>query len=383
MRIAIVTDDYLPNIGGLAAHVVELSRALVAANHDVTVWTWWLGDQQPGEVEGVRTLKLPVKGDTRWPAAIRLSCQLATCMREHIEREKIEILHVHSMAPLSLSCRWLGSSRSYRRIFTNHTSGYLALVQTWLGRRKAKFYCGGFDGLLAPSEELLEKSRLLGLGESRCRYIPNGVDPDKFKPGDKRLARESLGLPSDRLILLATRRIVAKTGLRYLAMALRRIQESIPSVLCVFCGSEDHAEEVNAVKGAIANAGLQNNVRFEGAVPNNRINVYLDAADIVVLPSLMEATSISGLEAMSAGKPIVGTRVGGIPALIEEGRTGILVEPYDEQSLADGILRLVNNHDFKEFGRRARERVLKEFNWQQVAVRTVAFYNEIWERGPR
>jgi glycosyltransferase involved in cell wall biosynthesis len=122
---------------------------------------------------------------------------------------------------------------------------------------------------------------------------------------------------------------------------------------------------------------LEDYVRFEGSVPNEQIKSYLDACDIVVLPSLLEATSISGLEAMAASKPIVGTRVGGIPDLIEDGLTGSLAEPADSLSLAQCILRLLKDYDLEKMGRAARKRVLDRFTWKRTAERTIQFYERI------
>jgi glycosyltransferase involved in cell wall biosynthesis len=90
---------------------------------------------------------------------------------------------------------------------------------------------------------------------------------------------------------------------------------------------------------------------------------------------LMEATSISGLEAMSVGLPLVGTRVGGIPDLIQDGKNGYLCNPSDDEDLAHKIDQLLAS-DFSAFGEMSEKYVKKQFSWSQIACQTVDVYNK-------
>lgn len=377
MRIAMVTSDYLPNIGGISSHIAEISQAMANQGHTVRIWFWDSKNREPVFAGNVPTELLELKPAVFRPRGMWYSIKLIKVLRKKIAKFEPEILHVHTLAPVSLSMRWLGASPKYRRILTNHSSSYLRMIESWLGRQEAKFYCSGLDGLLAPSQELLEKSRLLGLDDKRCQYIPNGVDAEKFVPGDKHEARSRLNLPHEKIILLATRRFAVKNGLRYLAVALDMVRKQIPNVLCVFCGNAADNEELPTVRKVVSQYALEDYTRFEGSVPNDRIKSYLDACDVTVLPSLIEATSISGLEAMAASKPIVGTRVGGIPDLIQDGLTGLLAEPANSQDLARCIVRLLKDYDLEKMGQAARARVLDRFTWKRVAERTVQFYKHI------
>jgi glycosyltransferase involved in cell wall biosynthesis len=240
-----------------------------------------------------------------------------------------------------------------------------------------RFYGRTLDGLLAPSRELLERSACMGVSPEHCRYLVNGVDIAKFTCMDKNVARQDLRLPQDRFIVLSTRRFSPKNGIRFLAMALPAVVRQIPQVLCVFCGNLPEAKDWPVVEKIVRDNGLEPFTRFVGAVPNVQINSYLGASDLVVLPSLMEATSISGLEAMSASRPLVGTRVGGIPELIEDGVTGLLVEPASAEALSEGIVRAYRELDLAEAGRLARRKVEEEFTWTHLAKKTVDFYQSL------
>ncbi len=382
IRIAMVTSDYLPNIGGIASHIVELSRAMVRQGQHVEVWVWDPAERPKQEIIETPTIMLRIQQDNSRLRLIRMAKRLAERMQSEIRRFQPAILHCHTTGPSCLAFRYLGPAQEYCRIFTNHSSGYLSMIRSWIGRRKARFQCSGVDGLLAPSEELLKRSALLKLDPSRTRYVPNGVDPDLFRPGSMNAARNALKIAPDRKVILATRRFAVKNGLRYLAQAMDEVRREVPQALCIFCGDASDNIELPAVQDIVREYGLDDYVRFEGAILNTRIGTYLNAADVVVLPSLMEATSISGLEAMSAGKMLVGTRVGGIPAIIKDGETGLLVKPADRHDLATALVKALVDCDSQSMGRAAREFVLEEFSWDSVAERTLAFYDHVRKLPP-
>jgi glycosyltransferase involved in cell wall biosynthesis len=102
---------------------------------------------------------------------------------------------------------------------------------------------------------------------------------------------------------------------------------------------------------------------------------YYSAADFSILPSLMEATSISGLEAMAASLPLVGTEVGGIPELIHNTVNGYLCRPADPKDLALKIDSLISG-DLREMGKASRKMVEERFDWQRIAEQTLAGYRE-------
>jgi glycosyltransferase involved in cell wall biosynthesis len=124
--------------------------------------------------------------------------------------------------------------------------------------------------------------------------------------------------------------------------------------------------------------GLREKVKFTGNVPNSTMPRFYAASDVAVLPSLMEATSISGLEAMSAGLPLIGTNIGGIPEIIEHERSGILIEPRSAEQLAAQIVRLLTDgNERRRLGAAARARVEEHFSWDVIAGRTVEVYRKV------
>lgn len=373
-----LTSDYLPNIGGIASHIYELSKALIANGHEVEVWVWdrkntHLQSSEMGEVP-VRILSVAREGEKH---SRGLAKKLAQSMDQCLERFNADILHLHTLDSLMWGLQRISGKFSGKKVWTNHSSRFLRKSNSFFWRQKMRFQGKAFDGLLAPSRELLDRSMFMGFGTNNSLYVANGVDTEKFTTMDKAEARRQLALPEDKFILLSTRRFSPKNGIRYLAMAMAEVSREIPEALCLFCGNLPDAKDWPVVQEIVKNNGLEKFTRFEGSIPNAAITTYLNAADLVVLPSLMEATSISGLEAMSAGKPLVGTHVGGIPELIEDGSTGLLVPPGDTGALAGGIIRAYRELDFGEAGRRARRKVEQEYTWMSLAKTVVEFYQRL------
>jgi len=124
---------------------------------------------------------------------------------------------------------------------------------------------------------------------------------------------------------------------------------------------------------------IEDKVRFTGYVPDEELPKFFGLADVFVLPSITaEAFGIVLLEAMASGRPVVTTRVGGIPEVVEGSGCGILVDPGDEQMLADAILLLLEDKGLREeLGRRGREVAEDTYSWDVITERIEGVYREV------
>jgi len=372
MKIAMVTADFPPNVGGVATHVAELGAALAAGGHDVRVYTSVPGDgRRRSRGRGVRIERLALPG-TR----ALFSRALARALTRALRAEPVEVLHVHGLRSLPATRRLRDLGMARRVLFTNHTSGFLQRIARGapsarrVGRRLTHL-----DGVLAPSEELVEATRAAGY-PGPVRYIPNGVDTDRFHPGspaDRLAARDTLGLPADACVVLLARRLVPKNGPRLFAESAAFLVR--PDVWLLVAGD---GSERGAVETILASHGMRERTRFLGSVDNDRMPEIYRAADISVLPSLEEATSIAGLESMASGLPLVGTEVGGIPHLVRHRETGLLVPPADPRALGRALAELVAAPEKRQvLGAAARRRAVEAFSWARIARETLEAY-----RGP-
>ena len=134
--------------------------------------------------------------------------------------------------------------------------------------------------------------------------------------------------------------------------------------------------------GAIlAENGMLDRTIFLGSVANSEMPDLYRAADLSVLPSLAEATSIAGLEAMATGLPLVGTDVGGIPTIIEDKATGLIVPPRDPDAMANALGQLISDADLRRrMGAAARAKVEREFTWPVIVRKTVEVYRACLDR---
>lgn len=359
MHILMVSLDFLPTVGGITAHVYELSLALIKNGCKVSVITRTTKEtSKPYEnIDGIDVYRVNLRffGAT-------YGWQINRFIKTKLPQIKPDIIHIHGMRPLEFY-----NISSIPLVYTNHTSGYLKRIQKGgyriallqrLFKKPALF--------LAPSKELLEVPFEF---KAKKVYIPNGVISEKLKRNEEARVkiRAELGLKSDDILAIVTRRLVQKNGVKYLSLATQYIQNPYLKLLIIGDG-----EEFDEIKTNLETY-FKNRFFMLGSKKHHEIIDYYSASDLSILPSLMEATSISGLEAMGASLPLIGTKVGGIPELIKEGINGYLCEAKNPHDLANKIDTLLAQ-DFKTMGKNSLEIVTKDFDWDIIAKATMKEY---------
>ena len=378
MNVLMVSSDYPPDIGGIAAHVRCLAAALAARGHALAVASVWPASGPASVVtdpDAIRVRRLP--GEVRLgPIRIRIHRRrLRACVRLSLTEQRPDVIHIHGHAWEPYATRT--TARHIPVVGTMHSSGFIEKSRTAGGRATLRAALRHLSAVTAPSRELAGLVDNLALPAGGCVYIPNGVDTVLFHPGvdGTRIARE-LALPPGRRIVLCARRLVPKNGVIDLVKALPAIVGSHPDVLAVFAGSElpEYGAEVRA---AARDSGVEGACRFVGPVPNPRMPELVRLATVSVLPSLLEATSITALESMASGIALVATDVGGLPELIADEKTGLLVPRNNPGALAAAISRLLSDEPLaRSLAAAARQRALEEFGWDRIAARVEAVYDQ-------
>jgi len=375
MNILLLTSDFLPNIGGMATHALELARAHARNGHVVHLLHPVYGNEQARreDMEGFTVHKLFVNRTT--PKIKHL--YYIHAVRKYIQSlhtmEHFDVLHWHDLTP---NC-W--TTYTVRRllplVWTNHTSNYLEMYETVAGRIRIRAFLGHAGAIISPSRELYEKSAATGISPQRNFYIANGVDAEKFKPGGGfGVIDKDYGVDPAKPVIVCPRRLEPKNGVEYFIRAIPLVRKHMPEVQFLIVGG-GFPDERTRFEEMLSSFGERKGVIFTGNVPNTAMPQFLALATIAALPSLMEATSISGLEAMASGLPLVGTKVGGIPEIIDDGESGLLVDARSPEQLAEAFLRLLADESLRvRLGSGARARVEKEFAWPEIARRTVEVY---------
>lgn len=203
--------------------------------------------------------------------------------------------------------------------------------------------------------------------------IVNGVDLSRFGQGDRRVARARLGLPADATVVGTVGRLDPVKDHAGLLRAFAGLTAAHPDALLVIAGDGPCREELTRLTGAL---GLGERVRLLG--DRRDVPGVLSALDLFVLPSIAEGMSNTILEAMASGLPVVATRVGGNPELVEEHVTGRLVPSRDPGALADAVaVYLDDPHVRAVQGKAARQRATERFGLERMCEGYVDLYRRL------
>jgi glycosyltransferase involved in cell wall biosynthesis len=233
----------------------------------------------------------------------------------------------------------------------------------------ARYVLTEADEVITVSKFNAEKLLLLGVSSKKLHVIPNGYDGQLFKPIPATKAREKLGLPQNKKILLSVGNLVDAKGHIYLIDAMSLVLKKRKDVLLVIVGSGPLKELLQSM---VKKYGLEDYVMLAGGKRHEEIPIWMNASDIFILPSLQEGFPTVIPEAMACGKPIVATKVGGVPEAITSDDLGILVPPKDSESLSWAILEgLDRKWDSDIILEHA-----KKYSWSELAKQILLTYQK-------
>jgi teichuronic acid biosynthesis glycosyltransferase TuaC len=237
--------------------------------------------------------------------------------------EKPDVVHSHYAYPYGLVGLRVARALNVPSVLTLHGSDINTLPEeSRRSRQCVQKVLRQTDAVIAVSQALAERAARLG---RRPEVIPIGIDLSRFERGPaKREARKLLGLPTDARIVLYVGNLVIQKGIREFVSAVDRYPDE--KVFGVLVGDGPLRTEM-AVNGRC---------RMVGVEPNERIAVYMSAADVFLLPSYSEGMPTVLVEAGAAGLPVVATAAGGIPELLNEGR-GVVVAPRSVEETLRGL----------------------------------------------
>jgi glycosyltransferase involved in cell wall biosynthesis len=371
--------------------VAALSEGLLKRGHDVEVFTTDLKTEipfvrdptLPGEVNGVRVRRLratTIGGEAHYVFAPGMRRAVFNAARD------ADIIHAHSygyiqtlLAPLAarLTDVPFVLTPHFHPFWSMEGGGRRAVLRhafDWtIGRADVKVA----DAVIAVTREELQllKSQLRIARLPTSTVIPNGVDLGAFTQASGVRFRAFYGLGDEPLIVFAGR-LASNKGLRVLVEAMGYVTKAVPAVRLILVGED---QGLLAEIQSLAKAG---GVRLlaTGHLPEDLFASAIAAANVFVLPSDYEAFGIVLLEAMACRRPIVATRVGGVPDVVTDGREGILVQPREPRALAHAIEELLLDRRLAEdMGSRGAEKV-KDYDWISLIPRIESIYHEVRTR---
>ena len=294
-------------------------------------------------------------------------------IRKILQSGKPVIWTMHDIWPataichLTLDCRAFTSECRNCRLLPGGGSSHDLAASVW--RKKQQMVADENIYYVACSRWLESEAKKSALLKGqKITSIPNPIDTHIYKKGNKQEARQRLGLPLDRkLILFASQRVTNENkGMGYLIEACRQLAD-IPQLGLMILGG--HAEEV--VPQLPLEAWPLGYVNDEQRV----VDAY-NAADVFVLPSLSENLPNTIMEAMACGVPCVGFKVGGIPEEIDHRRNGYVAEYRQAEDLARGIRWILTEADYDQLSRDAVHKVVQSYSQQSVAMKYLDVYHQ-------
>lgn len=229
------------------------------------------------------------------------------------------------------------------------------------------------DIIIAVSRDIATRLQQAGVDAAKIRVVENGVD-GRFHPRDREATRRRLDLPSGDFVILFVGLLVPVKGVDILLEALGLMSHR--AFRCVLVGD---GQLRMGLQEQVREAGMSDRVLFAGLRPSDEIPLWMCAADVLVLPSRSEGRPNVVLEAQASGVPVVATRVGGTPELVEDGQTGLLIEAENPSELASALGRLADDEGFRqELGSSARAHIERSgLTWERSASKVKAIYEEV------
>jgi glycosyltransferase involved in cell wall biosynthesis len=363
-----------PAAGGLANHVISLMRDLRAADHDVGV-----ACEPEGRIaEAALALELPTFGiicsalGGHLPTAVR-AARLIQCVTQFRPR----IVHTHSFGATGIGTLACTVVRSPILLVTihNYPPDTTGMSPREAGQRWALGLAVQRASRIIAVSEALQRDLLLAHPEAagKCLTIHNGVDTRTAPARTREEICDTLGVREDAPLVGMLARLAPQKGIEDFIRAAAIVATSYPATNFVLAG--DGPLMASAVQ-------LREELRLDGrfSLPGH-VECGRDltaAVDVLVVASTSEGSSVAAMEAMSLGKPVVATAVGGVPEVVVDGETGILVEPGHPEMLAKGIGELLREPTrAREMGEQGRRRAAGQFDILDMLARTRAVYADV------
>jgi len=379
--------------GGMNVYVRQLAGALGSQGISVDIFTRD-HPEEAGEVEefrpGVRVVHLP-GGDAEIPMN-DLYSQLPEFLAEvlRFQRENniaYEIVHSHYWLS-----GWVG--REFARqnnvphLVTFHTLGLIKL-QSRVGEVEPAKRAEVERELIGSASRIVAFSpherdamvRLYGASAANIELLPCGVDLTRFKPLDRKAARERLGLNGEKVVLYVGR-VEPLKGLELLVHTAAQMETCQDIKVLVVGGASDGDEEVGRLQDLARDLEVDHVMDFVGRVDQEDLPLYYNAADVCVLPSYYESFGLAALESMACGTPVVATRVGGLSTVVHHGHTGYLKSWRCPEAFANSLEMIISSEGLQDsMGKAARKRA-EAMSWERVAAGITDIYESVLSETP-
>lgn len=296
-----------------------------------------------------------------------------------VKKKKIDIIHAHWILHHGLIAAIIKKIYGTPFIVSSHGGDIFPFRNNWFFRVFIRFVLRNCDYCTANSS-ITKKAVLSVLKVKNIEVIPMGVDLNEFMENKKEDSlRKELNISGE--FLLSVGRIVEQKGINYLINAMPEILDEFSNAKLIIVGDGNERKNLEKLTKRLK---LEKNVVFIGKLPNNKLPRYYATADVFIAPSIkdsygwVEALGIVFLEALSSGTPVIGSNIGGIPDIIKDNETGLLVEEKNSKEIAIAVKKILKDKNLaRRLVRNGQKHIRNSYSWEGVSNKFRSVYSVV------
>ena len=374
--------------GGMNVYVRELSKQLGNMGVEVDIFTRCHGDHEQGIVglsSNVRLVHLKAgPAEVQWDTLDSYLAHFLDGLYHFADQGGIRYQVLHSHYWLS---GWVGRKAAEQwgvpHVVTLHTLSEIK-IRARAGEKESPLRTRVERELMASAQLIIASSvhekeamvRLYDAPGNRIEVVPCGVDLSLFRPLDIEESRKKLGLNGEKVIVFVGR-IEPIKGVELLLQSAAIMERKDSLKVLVIGGDVNREGEVKRLKQLACELGIDNIMEFVGIVDQRLLPLYYSAADVCVVPSYYESFGLVALEALACGTPVVASRVGGLPQVVQHGRTGYLLSWRCAEPFADSMEVILSSKGLQKAMSLAARKRAEGMGWQRVAEETRRLYDSL------
>ncbi|MBU1030878.1 MAG: glycosyltransferase [Nanoarchaeota archaeon] len=418
MKIYYASQSFYPHIGGVSTYLLNLCKQMVnIGNEVVEVHLRPSGEVNSEEIKGIKVLRVPrdpidpniMEQYSKFKEAVYSECHYSTKkgfskpydqMEGFLEFNKVneyfgegisnlleqnhaDIVHIHDF---QLLFAYKFVPRGTPLILTWHIPFHEGMSK-YLSNFLIK-HLNEYDKVVFSSKEYSKAAVKAGLIKDKVEIIYPIANTELFKKMNvnKDAVRNKYNIPADAKVIMCVQRVDPKSGHEQLVKALPKVLKKVSNAVLVFVGAESlsnklsnsRAKLFNKVTEMIKDLGIEKNVIFAGNIDYNILPELYNSVDLVALTSKNEGFGLAVTEGMACGNPIIGTKVGGIPIQVKDGKNGFLLEPGDYIGTAKAIIKILTDDNLREkMGEKSLEIVDENFKMEVGVENHVRLYTKV------
>jgi len=376
ITVLMVTDRYLPSIGGVERHVFELSRRLVSMGMNVKIITTdMINFNTSGRVAAKSTDQILRFRSYRLLPLPQGLGYVTFGMIQALSGANLVHAHGYGRFPTFLApvCRLMGIPF----VTTPHSGwGRKSFAKSFFDAIVPKVSLNWSDVVIALSKQEIAYLRSIGVSR-QVVLIPNGINLKEFETEGE--GKKERGSATTELLFIG-RIDIEQKGLDVAVSALSTLTTRSGMNVNLTMIGPGSQQAISKIRMLAKEHGVLGRVSFYPPPPRAELIGAMKKADILILPSRIESFPLVLLEAMAAGIPVIASRVGGVPDVLNNGELGFLVEPGRADSLADCVEHIIKNREEANFKVALASKAVAAYDWSIVAKQTYDVYMKLLEK---